>query len=125
MVQVVISDGIGLIELSWLQKRLFGRPYIAFELGRIVAVYEEKTPTRRSLGQRKSKNVLFLFKTGEYLRGVKRLLWVGGLGSKTVRILLLNPAFDEIYLQVRKPEQILDLLAKYGKNPPKEGSETY
>ncbi len=38
MVQVVISDGIGLIELSWLQKRLFGRPYIAFELGRIVAV---------------------------------------------------------------------------------------
>lgn len=125
MVQVVVSDGIGLIELSWLQKRLLGRRYIAFELGRIVAVYEEKTPTRRSLGQRKSKNVLFLFKTGEYLRGVKRLLWVGGLGSKTVRILLLNPAFDEIYLQVRKPEQILDLLAKYGKNPPKEGSETY
>jgi hypothetical protein len=43
VVRVVISDGIGLVELSWLQRRLLGRPYnIAFELARIVAVYEEK-----------------------------------------------------------------------------------
>ena len=124
VVRVVISDGIGLVELSWLQRRLLGRPYIAFELARIVAVYEEKTPKRRTLGKRRSPNVLFLFKTGEYLRGVKRLLWVGGFGSKTVRILLLNPAFDEIYLRVRKPERILDILAKYGKKLEKADSET-
>lgn len=68
--------------------------------------------------------MLFLFKTGEYLRGVKRLLWVGGFGSKPVRILLLNPAFDEIYLRVRKPERILDILAKYGKKLEKADSET-
>ena len=122
MVRVVISDGIGLIELSRLQKYLLGRPYLAFELARIVAVYEEKTPTRRSLGQRKTPNLLYLFKAGEYLRGVKRLLWVGGVGSKTIRILLLNPAFDEIYLRVRKPEEILDLLGKYAK---KQTTETY
>ena len=41
-VRLVICDGIGLVELSWLQRRLLGRPYIAFELARIVAVYEEK-----------------------------------------------------------------------------------
>jgi len=51
VVRVVISDGIGLVELSWLQRRLLGRPYIAFELARIVAVYEEKTPKRRTLGK--------------------------------------------------------------------------
>lgn len=120
MARVVISDGIGLIELSPLQKYLLGRPYIAFELARIIAINEETTPSKRALGQRKSPNLLYLFKSGEYLRGVKRLLWVGGPGSKTVRILLLNPAFDEIYLQVRNPEQTLDLLAKYVKNRPSE-----
>jgi len=120
-----VSDGVVLIKLSLLQKCLLGRPYIAFELSRIISVSSENTPTRRSLGLRKSKNFLYLFKTGEYLRGVKRLLWVGGAGSKTIRILMLNPAFDEIYLQTRRPEQILDLLARYAKNRPKQLAETF
>lgn len=124
MVKVVVSDEIGLIELSWLQRYLLGRPYIAFEMGRIVAVYEEKTPNRRSLGQRKTPNLLYLFKSGEYLSGVKRLLCLGGPGGSTVRILLLNPAFDEIYLQTRKPEELLKVLEKYGKNGLKAHAET-
>ena len=124
MVKVVVSDGIGLIELSRLDKYLLGRPYIAFEMGRIVAVYQEKSPARRTLGQRKTKNLLFLFKTGEYLRGVKRILCLGGMHSTTVRILLLNPAFDEIYIQTRKPEQLLKILDENGNIRLKSPSET-
>lgn len=124
MVKVVVSDGIGLIELSRLEKYLLGRPYIAFEMGRIVAVYQEKSPVRRTLGQRKTKNLLYLFKTGEYLRGVKRILCVGGSHSTTVRILLLNPAFDEIYIQTRKPEQLLKILDENGTIRLKNPSET-
>ncbi len=97
---------------------------IAFEMGRIVAVYQEKSPARRTLGQRKTKNLLFLFKTGEYLRGVKRILCLGGAHSTTVRILLLNPAFDEIYIQTRKPEQLLKILDENGNIRLKSPSET-
>ena len=124
MAKLVTSDGIALIQMSPLERWLLGRHFLAFELSRIVGLYLEEAPKRRSLGQRRGGNLLYLVKSGEYIRGVKRILVVGSSRKQTVRILLLNPAFDEIYLQIRKPEQILELLAKEAKKPLNMGSET-
>lgn len=115
MAKLVISEGIALVNLSRRQRRLLDRPYIAFELGRIVAVYKVEPPKRSELGQRKTRGFRF-WKTGGYIRGVKRVLYVKGSGKEVVRILLLNPTFDEVYLQFKSASGSFEVLAKNAKN---------
>ena len=115
MGKVIISDGIALIKLSPLQRYLTQRRHIAFELERLNTLYLEKTPTRRGLGRRKSPNFLGLFKTGEYLLGVKRVIFVGPSRGRCLKIMLLNPAFDEVYLNISHPEKLFVELSKYAK----------
>ena len=115
MGKVTISDGVVLIKLSPIQRYLIQKPYLAFELVRLNTLYLEKTPSRRALGRRKSQNWLGLFKTGEYLLGVKRVIFLGPSRSTCLRILLLNPSFDEIYLNISNPEKLFVELSKYAK----------
>ena len=115
MGKVTISDGVVLIKLPPIQRYLLQKPYLAFELGRLNTLYLEKTPARRALGRRKSQNWLGLFKTGEYLLGVKRVIFLGPSRQTCLRILLLNPSFDEIYLNVSNPEKLFVELSKYAK----------
>jgi hypothetical protein len=115
--RIEVSGTIGLIKLSRIQRFLLQRRFIAFELRRIVAIYEEKPPKRKLLGVRRTRNLLFLFKTGEYSRGIKKILYLGPTGGKSVRILLLNPDFDEIYISLRGRKDLLALLQKYVSGP--------
>lgn len=116
MARVVISDGIALIKLSPVQRYLLKRPHIAFELARMVGIYLEMTPKRRDLGVKSSKGWFFWTKTGEYQAGVKKILFLGRRRGTSVRILMLNPAFDEFFLSDRKSEEIAALLRSFLKN---------
>lgn len=116
MARVVISDGIALIKLSPVQRYLLKRPHIAFELARMVGIYLEMTPKRRDLGVKSSKGWFFWTKTGEYQAGVKKILFLGRRRGTSVRILMLNPAFDEFFLSDRKSEEIAAFLRSFLKN---------
>lgn len=117
MSRVVISDGIALIELGLLQRKLLNRPYIAFEVRRIIAVYKEVSPRRRELGSRKLKTWLFFAKVGEYVLGTKKVIYIGSKKGKCCRLLLLNPGFDEIYLGAKDLDKLALELGKYASRP--------
>lgn len=98
MAKLIVTDGIALLKLSPVQGFLLGRKYIAFELDRILKVSAEETPPKESLGEKTRYGFLPFSMTGEYQVGVKRSLFIGPKKDRCIRILLLNPSFDEIYL---------------------------
>jgi hypothetical protein len=111
--KLIIADGIVLVKLNSIQRRLLKRPHIAFELGRLMAIYVQKSPKRRDLGEKVTKRGFLWSKTGEYRLGVKTSLYLGRSRGKVVRILLLNPAFDELILGIGKPQDVSKLLTPY------------
>jgi hypothetical protein len=98
MAKLIFTDGIALLKLSRVERFLLGRHYVAFELDRIIKVSAEETPEKNELGQKTKFGWLPFSRTGEYQNGVKRSLFIGPNRQRCIRILLLNPAFDEIYL---------------------------
>jgi hypothetical protein len=80
-----------------------------------MAIYLQKAPKSRDLGLKANKDWFFWSKTAEYQDGVKKTLYSGKRRGKTVRILLLNPAFDELLLVMHKSDQIAQLLRPYAK----------
>ncbi|NBQ93398.1 MAG: hypothetical protein EBU06_05620 [Micrococcales bacterium] len=115
MNKLVISDGVAFIKLSRLERFLLGRPYLAFEVSRISTLYMEKRPKRQELGDRKSPNFLNIFRVGEYLLGVKRILVIGPKSEVCLKILLMSPHFDEIMLTGKSIEVDYVELSKYAK----------
>ena len=118
MSKLFISDGVAFIKLSRLDRFLLGRPYVAFEVTRISTLYIEKCPKRREFGARKSPNFLNIFRVGEYLLGVKRILVIGPKSEVCLRILFMSPHFDEILLTGKYIEVDYVELAKYAKIVP-------
>jgi len=104
MSKFIISDGVALLKLSPMSRYLLNRPHLVFEVDRISTLYVENRPKRRALGTRKSPNPLKLFRVGEYLLGVKRILVIGSRSKLCLRILVMNPHFDEILLTGREVE---------------------
>ena len=98
MAKLIVTDGIALLKLSRLERYLLGRHYIAFELDRILKVSVEDTPTKDELGEKNRYGWMPFSITGEYQVGVKRSLFIGPKKERCVRVLLLNPDFDEIYI---------------------------
>ncbi len=98
MAKFIVTDGIALLKLSRLERFALGRHYVAFELERILKVSAEETPSKESLGTKNRYGWLPFSKTGEYQTGVKRSLFIGPNKDRCVRVLLLNPSFDELYL---------------------------
>jgi hypothetical protein len=98
MAKLIFTDGIALLKLSRVERFLLGRHYIAFELDRILKVTAEETPKKSALGQKAKFRWLSFSRTGEYQIGIKRCLFIGPNRQRCIRVLLLNPAFDEIYL---------------------------
>jgi hypothetical protein len=98
MAKLIVTDGIALLKLSPIQRYLLGRHYIAFELDRILKVSAEETPKKKDLGEKSKYGWLPFSITGEYQVGAKRTLFIGPKKHRCVRVLLLNPSFDEIYL---------------------------
>jgi hypothetical protein len=113
LAKLVISDGIVLVRLNPVQRFLLQRPHIAFELDRMVGIYVQKSPKRRDLGTKASKGWFFWSKTAEYQDGVKKTLYLGKRRGQAVRVLLLNPAFDEFLLGGQKAEEIAFLLRTF------------
>ena len=118
MSKLVISDGVAFLKLSPLERFLLGRPHLAFEVSRISTLYIEKSPKRRELGARKTPNFLGIFRVGEYLLGVKRILVIGPKSRVCLRVLLMSPHFDEILLTGKNIEIDYVELAKYAKIVP-------
>ena len=98
MAKLIVTDGIALLKLSLSEKYLLGRSYIAFELDRTLKVSAEVTPSPKEIGEKVKYRWLPFNMSGEYQNGVKRILVIGPKKDRCIRILLLNPAFDEIYL---------------------------
>jgi hypothetical protein len=98
MAKLIVTDGIALLKLSLIQRYLLGRHYIAFDLDRILKVSAEDTPKREDLGEKSKYGWLPFSITGEYQLGAKRSLFIGPKKERCIRVLLLNPSFDEIYL---------------------------
>jgi len=78
----------------------------------------EKRPKRQELGDRKSPNFLNIFRVGEYLLGVKRILVIGPKSEVCLKILLMSPHFDEIMLTGKSIEVDYVELSKYAKIVP-------
>lgn len=98
MAKLIVTDGIALLKLSRLERYVLGRHYIAFELDRILKVSVEDTPKRIELGEKTKYGWLPFAISGEYQLGVKRSLFVGPKKERCVRVLMLNPSFDELYI---------------------------
>lgn len=98
MAKLIVTDGIALLKLSRVERYILRRHYVAFELDRIVKVSAEATPSKKALGDKTSYGWVPFSKTGEYQNGVKRSLFIGRNKQTCVRVLLLNPSFDELYL---------------------------
>lgn len=98
MAKLIVTDGIALFKLSRVERYVLGRHYIAFELDRILKVSVENTPSRDELGQKTRYGWIPFTITGEYQIGVKRSLFIGPNKERCVRVLLLNPSFDELYV---------------------------
>lgn len=98
MAKLIVTDGIALLKLSRVERYVLGRHYVAFELERILKVSAEETPTKATLGTKNRYGWIPFSKTGEYQNGVKRSLFIGPNKDRCIRVLLLNPSFDELYL---------------------------
>lgn len=98
MAKLIVTDGIALFKLSRLERYALGRHYVAFELERILKVSIEETPQRSELGEKTRYGWLPFSICGEYQIGVKRSLFIGQNRERCVRVLMLNPSFDELYI---------------------------
>lgn len=72
MAKLIITDGIGLIKLSLVQRYLLGRSYVAFELERMIKVSVQNTPKKADLGEKAKHGWLPFSRTGEYQNGAKK-----------------------------------------------------
>ena len=99
--KITVADGVGVIRLTPLERIAFGRTFISFETARVVGAYLEATPKRRELGVRVSRNGLFWPKVGEYALDSKRVMYLSSRKKSCIRLLFLNPAFDELYLSLQ------------------------
>ena len=113
MAKLIITDGIRLIKLSPVQGYLLGRRYVAFELDRMIKVEVLNTPTRADLGEKTKYGWLPFSITGEYQKGAKKTLFIGPKKDRCVRVLMLNPALDEIILTSGKQLELYAILKEH------------
>jgi hypothetical protein len=116
MARLIITDGIGLIKLSPVQRCLLGRRYLAFELDRVLKVSVQNTPKRADFGERTKHGWVPFSWTGEYQTGLKRTLFIGPKKSRCVRVLMLNPALDEICLTTGNQLELYAILKEHQKD---------
>ena len=116
MAKLIITDGIGLIKLSPVQRYLLGRRYVAFELERMIKVSVQNTPKRADLGEKAKHGWLPFSRTGEYQNGAKRSLLIGPKRARCVRVLMLNPALDEIVLTTGNQLKLYAVLKEHQKD---------
>ena len=72
MAKLIITDGIGLIKLSPVQRYLLGRRYVAFELERMLKVSVQNTPKKRILAKRSNMAGCHSPALGNIKMGLKR-----------------------------------------------------
>ena len=116
MAKLIITDGIGLIKLSPVQRYLLGRRYVAFELERMIKVSVENTPKRADLGEKSKHGWLPFSRTGEYQNGAKKSLFIGPRKARCVRVLMLNPALDEICFTTGNQLKLYAVLKEHQKD---------
>ena len=116
MAKLIITDGIGLIKFSPIQRYLLGRRYVAFELERMITVSVQNNPKKEDLGEKAKHGWLPFSRTGEYQNGAKRSLFIGPKRARCVRVLMLNPALDEIVLTTGNQLKLYAVLKEHQKD---------
>lgn len=113
MAKVSFIDESAILKFSYLERRIFGRRSLEVELIRIAKVELTRIPKTKLLGQKFTISRLFGGKKGGYLFESKKRMILGRFRQPCVRISLFNPNFDEIWIHVKYPGELVDQLAKF------------
>jgi hypothetical protein len=98
MATVRFCDDKAIIDLTYFEQKIFERSEFEVDLRSLISVDLEFIPEIENLGQRQTTRWIFEGYKGTYLYKYKKRVVLGQPGEKSVRILLFNPAFDEIWL---------------------------
>jgi hypothetical protein len=113
MATVRFFDDKAIIDLTYFEQKIFERNEFEVDLRSLFSVDREAIPGMENLGQRQTTRWIFEGYKGTYLYKYKKRVVLGQPGEESVRILLFNPAFDEIWLPVENTSDLAENFAIY------------
>ena len=113
MATVRFCDDKAIIDLTYFEQKIFERNEFEVDLRSLFSVDREAIPGMENLGQRQTTRWIFEGYKGTYLYKYKKRVVLGQPGEESVRILLFNPAFDEIWLPVENTSDLAENFAIY------------
>ncbi len=108
MATVRFIDERAIIDLSYFEQKIFERTEYEVDLRSLIRVDLETIPEVVDLGERQSTRWIFEGYKGTYLYRYKKRVVLGQPGEQSVRVLLFNPNFDEIWLPAENLDEIAD-----------------
>lgn len=109
MATVRFIDNKAIIDLTYFEQKIFDRHEYEVDLRSVIRVDLETIPEVVDLGERQTTRWIFEGFKGTYLYGYKKRVVLGQPGEESVRVLLFNPNFDEIWLPAKNLDEIADL----------------
>lgn len=111
MATVRFFDDKAIIDLTYFEQKIFERNEFEVDLRSLISVDREAIPEMENLGQRQTTRWIFEGYKGTYLYKYKKRVVLGQPGAESVRILLFNPGFDEIWLPVENTSDMAENFA--------------
>lgn len=108
MASVRFIDDKAIIDLTYFEQKIFERTQFEVDLRSLIRVDLETIPEMDNLGERQTTRWIFEGYKGTYLYRYKKRVVLGQPGEESVRVLLFNPNFDEIWLPVENLDEIAD-----------------
>ena len=108
MATVRFIDDKAFIDLTYFEQKIFDRSEYEVDLRSVIRVDLETIPEVLDLGERQTTRWIFEGYKGTYLYRYKKRVVLGQPGEESVRVLLFNPNFDEIWLPVENLDEIAD-----------------
>jgi len=108
MAAVRFIDDKAIIDLTYFEQKIFERNEFEVDLRSLIRVDLENIPELDNLGDRKTTRWIFEGYKGTYLYKYKKRVVLGQPGDQSVRVLLFNPNFDEIWFPAENGVEIAD-----------------
>jgi hypothetical protein len=108
MATVRFIDDKAIIDLTYFEQKIFERPEFEVDLRSLIRVDFESIPEIVNLGDRQTTRWIFEGFKGLYLYRYKKRVVLGQPGEESVRVLLFNPNFDEIWLPAKNLAETAD-----------------
>jgi hypothetical protein len=106
MAAVRFIDDKAIIDLTYFEQKIFERTEFEVDLRSLIRVDLETIPEVVNLGDRKTTRWIFEGFKGTYLYRYKKRVVLGQPGEQSVRVLLFNPNFDEIWFPAENGAEI-------------------